>query len=219
MDQELDPDFILGKNNAENERQITLFIATCRELFALDNISQLTDVDIRKFLIARGGHRGKALESISNTLVWRQQIQIDDILKQDCTEANSSGRVQFFGKARDGSTILVFQGSRHVPLSIETETRFILYTLESAKKCNIITDKLTVIFDRSGIKSHSKADIKLFGTIVPILQNNYPEILARCYIFPTGTLFWMMWGLSGTLIEPATLAKVVYLLIIGYNNS
>jgi hypothetical protein len=70
MESELDPEFVLSsKNEDENEAQIKKFIATSRELFAIDNIAALTDLEIRKFLIARKGHRGKALDSLSATLV------------------------------------------------------------------------------------------------------------------------------------------------------
>lgn len=68
---ETDPEMVLGsKNEEENKKQLNLFVTTSRELFSVDGIEKLTDNQITKFLIQKKGHKGKALDALSKTLVF-----------------------------------------------------------------------------------------------------------------------------------------------------
>jgi hypothetical protein len=77
--------------------------------------------------------------------------------------------------------------------------------LEQAKKIGRVKDKVTVIFDRTGMKT----DIKLLSYIVPIFQQHYPETLSRAYVFPTNSMFWVFWGMAGMVFDPATITKAI----------
>jgi hypothetical protein len=72
MEEDLsDPDCVLSsKNEEENNRQIDLFVSTCKELFAMDGITNLSNSDIKKFLIAKKGHKGKAMDALAASLVY-----------------------------------------------------------------------------------------------------------------------------------------------------
>ena len=53
----------------EEFRLVKSFIETARMLYLEDNISNLTDNEITKFLISRDMHQGRALEALAETLV------------------------------------------------------------------------------------------------------------------------------------------------------
>jgi hypothetical protein len=74
---ELDPDDIFtGFDEVERLNQIKVwfrfdktFVTTARALYHADNVDVYEDEEIAKWLIAKGGHRGKALEALAETLV------------------------------------------------------------------------------------------------------------------------------------------------------
>jgi CRAL/TRIO domain len=135
----------------------------------------------------------------------------------DFSDLESKGKVQFFGKAMDGSAVVVWQGMRHVapkPDTFDRELKFLINTLERGRKEGRVTDKISMIFDRSGMRT-DKADVKLLSYIVPVFQAHYPEMLSRMYVFPTTSMFWVFWGMAGLVFDPVTLSKVVLL----YNRS
>jgi hypothetical protein len=129
----------------------------------------------------------------------------------------SSGKIQFFGTAVDNSSILVLTGTRHeIPKNqaeIEKEIRFIIYTMERGRKegyfllTSTLKDKVTVIFDRMGMKT-DKSDAKIISQVIPILQKHYPERLSRLYLFPTSSIFWMAWNMSKFFLDPVTIPKL-----------
>ncbi|KAJ3321821.1 hypothetical protein HDV06_003823 [Boothiomyces sp. JEL0866] len=212
---EIDPDDVLtGADETERQRQILMFIMTAKELYREDGIGSLTDSEIGKWLLGSGGHRGKGLAALSETLVllWRKEFNVDTILTEDFIAAEKSGRLQYFGNALDGSCIIVWNGSKYVGPKTESERekemRYIVYFIESGRKKGILTDKLTIIFDKTGMRA-DKEDIKLASYIIPILQKHYPERLSRMYLFPTNTIFWMGWKMITYFLSPATVPKII----------
>ncbi|KAH6565015.1 hypothetical protein BASA62_007574 [Batrachochytrium salamandrivorans] len=150
---EVDPDLLLlGDDDAEKEQQVQAFIMTCRVLFESDNIKSLTDGGIAKFLYSKGGHRGKAMAALSESLAWRMTFQMTTLLEESFTDLEESGKLQFWGSAMDGSAILIWTGSRHVlprtEQDLEREVRFLIYTIERAISNGRLADRITLIVDR-----------------------------------------------------------------------
>ncbi|KAI8906438.1 hypothetical protein EDD86DRAFT_173752, partial [Gorgonomyces haynaldii] len=179
---ELDEDYVLNDNEQENEKQIEIFVSTAKTLFAQDNVSVYSDAEIAKWLIGKKGHRGKALEALAETLNWRRDQKIDQIALLDFSDLQQSGKLQFCGRALDGSAVLVWTGSRHVQPKTQPdwdrELKFLIHTLEKARN-------------------------------VPLLQKHYPERLSRMYIFPSNAVLTMMFNMTAKmLIDPQTLQKI-----------
>ncbi|KAJ3315455.1 hypothetical protein HDV04_002997 [Boothiomyces sp. JEL0838] len=169
---EIDPDDVLtGADEVERQRQINIFVMTARELYKEDGVDALTDIEVSKWLLGNGGHKGKALAALSETLQWRRDFNVDSILTEDFMVMEKSGRLQYFGNALDGSCIIVWNGSKYVgpktDIEREKEMRFIVYFIESGRKSGY-----------SGMRA-DKEDVKLASYIVPILQKHYPERLSR----------------------------------------
>ncbi|KAL2919173.1 hypothetical protein HK105_201448 [Polyrhizophydium stewartii] len=142
---------------------------------------------------------------------WRQNLRVPTLLAESFSDLDSTGKLQFWGTALDRSPVLVWTGSRHAPTrtdaDMDREMRYILYTLERARHSGLLKDKVTVIVDRHGMRT-DKADVRLATTLAPVLQNHYPERLSRMYIFPTNTLFWMLWKVASLSLDPATIPKI-----------
>ncbi|KAH6590446.1 hypothetical protein BASA50_009421 [Batrachochytrium salamandrivorans] len=215
---EVDPDLLLlGDDDAEKEQQVQVSLISSETpisktvLFESDNIKSLTDGGIAKFLYSKGGHRGKAMAALSESLAWRMTFQMTTLLEESFTDLEESGKLQFWGSAMDGSAILIWTGSRHVlprtEQDLEREVRFLIYTIERAISNGRLADRITLIVDRQGMRT-DKADLKIISRLVPILQNHYPDRLSRMYIFPTNTLFRVMWTMTSGYLDPATASKI-----------
>jgi hypothetical protein len=115
-----------------------IFVTTARALYQADNVDAYTEKEIAKWLLGKNGHRGKALEALAETLQWRQQYRVDKILEEDFTSYINSGKLQYFGRAVDQSSILIWTGSRHetpkTQADYEKEVRFIIYMMEKGRK-------------------------------------------------------------------------------------
>ncbi|KAJ3263367.1 hypothetical protein HDU76_012292, partial [Blyttiomyces sp. JEL0837] len=82
-------------------------------------------------------HMGKAMSSLSETLQWRKNQNINTILDEDFSGLEESGKAQFFGRSRGGHPVLVLVNGRHVtPRTAparEKEVRYAVYLLEKAR--------------------------------------------------------------------------------------
>ena len=91
-------------------------------------------------------------------------------------------KLQFFGTAMNKSPVLVLIAKRFEALTtqkeIDSNARFIIYTLEKARRDKVFQDKITVVIDITD-KKMGKQEIRLAATIVPLLQKYYPERLSR----------------------------------------
>ncbi|EGF82504.1 hypothetical protein BATDEDRAFT_23061 [Batrachochytrium dendrobatidis JAM81] len=135
--EDIDADLVLqGDDEDEKEKQIQNYISTSRMLFEADGVNTLTDTEIAKFLYAKNGHRGKAMSALSETLAWRAKFKPETLLKEISSSLSESGKLQFWGKALDGSQILIWTGARHVPprteQDIDCEIQFLVRTIEHA---------------------------------------------------------------------------------------
>ncbi|KAJ3215636.1 hypothetical protein HDU67_000170 [Dinochytrium kinnereticum] len=162
------------------------FLTTVRELYKEDNVDSFNDIELLKFLLANKNHIGKAMSALSETLAWRKTFGTDTTLLdgEDFSDLDATGKAQFFGRARDGTPILVVNLSRHsTPKDVaarEREIRYMIYVIEKARRDGVLVDKMTVIVDRANVAS-GQADSAMIKTVVPILQKHYPERLARMF--------------------------------------
>lgn len=107
---------------------------------------------------------------------------MESILNEDFVDHEKSCKLQFFGEAMNKSKCLVLTAKRYEQLStqkdIDDNARFIIYTLEKARRDGSLADKITLVVDITG-KKMGKQEIRLAATIVPLLQKYYPERLSR----------------------------------------
>jgi hypothetical protein len=96
------------------------------------------DAEIAKWLLGKNGHRGKALEALAETLQWRREQHVDKVLDEDFSSHINSGKLQYFGRAIDHSSILIWTGCRNEPpktaAEYEKDVRFVIYMMEKGRK-------------------------------------------------------------------------------------
>ena len=71
----------------------------------------------------------------------------------------------------------------------------------------IFTDKMTVIFDRNGMKL-DKSDLNFVMTLVPIFLKNYPESLSKSVFVPKNPMITMLFKMFCASLNPKTAQKM-----------
>ena len=90
--------------------------------------------------------------------------------------------------ADDGSAVVKIAARLLPPPtkeSIELCTQAVIWAVESGLR---VTDRLSVIYDRSGDTSTS-VELDYAKPIVSVLDSHYPETLSKAFLFPVGGAF------------------------------
>ncbi|KAI9202940.1 CRAL-TRIO domain-containing protein [Polychytrium aggregatum] len=182
------------------------------DLEALDS-SQLSDWWIRKYYISAGGNLDVALKAIENTLIWRREFRYQDIWHENFAEEVQSRKLCFQGKARDGSAILYWKGSRHVAdvKKADHRIRFIVRTIEQAIRDGILDDRLTIVVDKSDVGSENLDGMQFYRMLIRVLQDKFPQILQRVIVFPTNWILWTTWKVIKSFLDPSVADKFIML--------
>ncbi|KAJ3228564.1 hypothetical protein HDU81_006106 [Chytriomyces hyalinus] len=208
----MNQDLALPDSKLAEKRNLEIkYLETARELYKSEKVDCLNDLELLKFLKANDHHVGKALGALSDSLTWRSAYKVHEILDEDFQDLDDTGMAQFIGKTRVGVPILVLNNSRHKSpkdaAGRERMVRYGIFLIERAKSEGVLVDKLTVILDRFNTTT-AQMDTHTFKVLIPLLQKNYPETLAKFIVFPNTTMFWMAWKLMKGSIDSATLKKI-----------
>ncbi|KAI8829422.1 CRAL-TRIO domain-containing protein [Chytriomyces cf. hyalinus JEL632] len=208
----MNQDLALPDSKLAEKRNLEIkYLETARELYKSEKVDCMNDLELLKFLKANDHHVGKALGALSDSLTWRNTYKVHGILEEDFQDLDDTGMAQFIGKTRIGVPILVLNNSRHKSpkdaAGRERMVRYGIYLIERAKSEGVLVDKLTVILDRFNTTT-AQMDTHTFKVLIPLLQKNYPETLAKFIVFPNTTMFWMAWKLMKGSIDSVTLKKI-----------
>ena len=67
--------------------------------------------------------------------------------------------------------------------------------------------KITIICDRTDMTS-ANGDIEFVKHIASFFQDNFPERMHTCIIYPSGFLFYGLWNIVKWFLDPVTANKV-----------
>jgi len=155
---------------------------------------QLSDEDIARFLIARGGVVDKAREMLKAHMEWRSSNL--PIYKEACIGEISKGKIYNHGVDKEGHPLVVFRPKMNDcdVRDVEETCRMALWWTEAivAQMPSDIS-KATLFVNRTG--GENNADVPLIRMIAGIMQSNYPERLHKAIIYPSGLVFWALWNM------------------------
>eukprot|EP00878_Enallax_costatus_P021465 GHUV01022722.1.p1 GENE.GHUV01022722.1~~GHUV01022722.1.p1 ORF type:complete len:454 (+),score=138.54 GHUV01022722.1:1181-2542(+) len=182
-----------------------------------------------RFLRARNYEFDKAIKMWLDTLQWRQEYDVDNILDnfvfhereqflmaypQGYHKTDKLGRpiyIQLLGKIDIGTL-----------KQITTEERMIKFHIQEYERCGKVImpicsklagrqiDQTFGIMDVKGVgMSHLSGEVKrLMTTMTKYDQDNYPEMLGRICIINAPLVFKAIWALVKPLLNPRTLSKI-----------
>ncbi|KAK9764625.1 hypothetical protein K7432_007716 [Basidiobolus ranarum] len=140
---------------------------------------------------------------------WRQSFRYDSILEEDFSDLIGAQKVFFHGNAKDGTPILIWRSCKHLVNVAERsrEIRFYVWILVKAEQEGILTDKITIIYDRSHA-TKANTDLGLAKEAFPIFQRHFPERLKSIFVFPSSFLLTSLWQCIKPFIDPVTAQKI-----------
>lgn len=168
------------------------------------------DEDLARFLIARGGDVEKASKLYADHLTWKASRLYWPPSKATCMNELQKGKILSHGVDKEGHPLLIYNSRFHFAKERDTEemTRMVVWWCEvGIKNLPENKTKLTLLVDRTDF-SNENADIEFIKHVGKVFQDNYPERLHRCIVFPTGLVFVGLWNIIKWFLDPVTQAKI-----------
>uniref|UniRef100_A0A251T6H8 Putative CRAL-TRIO lipid binding domain-containing protein n=1 Tax=Helianthus annuus TaxID=4232 RepID=A0A251T6H8_HELAN len=180
---------------------------------------------LERFLKAREGNVTKAHKMLVDSLQWRLQNGIDDILAKPIIPANfyrgvrDSQLIGLSGYTREGLPVFAigaglstfdkasihYYVQSHIQIN-EYRDRVILPA--ATKKNGKYIGKCVKVLDMSGLKLSALNQIKLLTTISTVDDLNYPEKTITYYIVNVPYIFSACWKVVKPLLQERTKLKI-----------
>ncbi|KAK9068934.1 hypothetical protein SSX86_013050 [Deinandra increscens subsp. villosa] len=180
---------------------------------------------LERFLKAREGNVSKAHKMLIDSLQWRLQNGIDDILARPIIPTNfyrgvrDSQLIGLSGYTKEGLPVFAigaglstfdkasvhYYVQSHIQIN-EYRDRVILP--EATKRSGRYIGKCVKVLDMSGLKLSALNQIKLLTTISTVDDLNYPEKSITYYIVNVPYIFSACWKVVKPLLQERTKLKV-----------
>eukprot|EP00939_MAST-03C_sp_MAST-3C-sp1_P004596 g4596.t1 len=205
------------KTKEENAEEMMEEMKTLRRMMITSVIAcppQATRVGIMKrFLKAREFDCSATFEMLKKHLEWRKSTF--PILKTSFIQDPfyQVGAFQVCGKDRDGRPILVIR-SGVFPVStrsLEACMRGFAAVAEMLVAKHGVDARFTVIYDRTDFSMSENLDKELLKSIGQVAQDNYPELLERCLVYPCPWYLRGLWRIVQYFFAPEVRRKVQFL--------
>ncbi|XP_022727320.1 patellin-4 [Durio zibethinus] len=171
------------------------------------------DLMIRRFLRARDLDIEKASTMFLKYLSWKRTfVPKGFISESEISTQLAHNKLCMQGLDKQGRPIVVAFGGRHKPTkgNLEEFKRFVVYGLE--KICARMPkgqEKFVGIGDLEGW-GYSNSDIRAYVASLSILQDCYPERLAKLFIVNVPYIFMTVWKVVYPFIDSRTKKKIVF---------
>ncbi|KAJ3219164.1 hypothetical protein HDU67_002497 [Dinochytrium kinnereticum] len=199
-----------GGSTVATEEDLKAFPSAVRKHFhAHAMLATMSDEDFLRFLNVNRGNQAAALKQIGVTLDWREGYKWSTLLDEDFSDESKVGKLSIFGHDLDGHPIAVWKQARHRPddFGLERDIRYIIYTVEKAKKMGIVKDRISLIIDRIGMTNHN-FDSPLMKTLLSTFQTYYPDHLARLFVFPKNMLLSVGFNVAKVFLDLETVERI-----------
>ncbi|CAF4648122.1 unnamed protein product [Rotaria sp. Silwood2] len=205
---------IIDKIISENKTSLENFYDSIygKELFYTFGYNN-PDVTVLRWLRARKWNVNLALEQLIDTLKWRFQCSVNQLVSKGeselCYEEILTGKTFYIGYDRDGRPIDYVSVKDHIKgqFSSESTEKLTVFSMEIGRKLlQSPIESVTVIFDMTGF-SMKNMDYQHTHFILNLLQNHYPESLGLALIVNAPWLFNSCWHIIKLWLDPVVESK------------
>ena len=168
--------------------------------------------ELRRFLVANQFDVEKASKALRAHIDWRAKMfpLNPELIKKELAK----GKCFVHGLDHYGNPVIYYITYRQDPTtrSIEENIRAVVYRLEQAiARLPNRDGKVTVIVVREGAQAKNR-DIDFVLPLSKTLQDNYPERLHACVVYPAGIVFRTSMTIAGGHgLTTETLNRLIYL--------
>jgi len=174
-------------------------------------------VILMKFLRARNLDNTAASEMLVNTLRWRQEIRVDELMKEEFPQEVFGNLGHIFGKDIGGRPVTynLYGGNQDLDSVFKDTKRFIRWRVALMEKgvqhLDFETvDQMVQVHDYEGVglSSRTPESKAAAAEASSIFQDHYPEMLYKKYFVNVPTFMsWIFW-LFKPLLSSQTIAKM-----------
>ncbi|KAL6616644.1 hypothetical protein ACP70R_038914 [Stipagrostis hirtigluma subsp. patula] len=174
---------------------------------------EVDNLTLRRFLRARDHNVEKASAMFLKFLRWRKEVAPDGSAPEERVRGELSyDKACMGGVDRAGRPILVGFPARHYSANRDMEEfkSFVVYFFD--KICDRIPrgqEKFLCIVDLKGW-GYSNCDVRAYIAAIEIMQNYYPERLAKALMINVPYIFMKAWKLVYPFIDNNTRDKFVF---------
>ncbi|XP_065853408.1 uncharacterized protein [Euphorbia lathyris] len=174
---------------------------------------EVDDFMIRRFLRARELDIEKASTFFLKYLSWKRSFMPNgSISPSEVPNELAQNKLFMQGVDKKNHPIVIIFGAKHVPYkgNIDEFKRFVVYTLE--KLCARMPhgqEKFVAIADLEGW-GYTNSDFRGSLAVLSILQDCYPERLAKSFVVHVPYIFMTAWKAVYPLIDSKTKKKIVF---------
>ncbi|EEF50126.1 phosphatidylinositol transfer protein 3 [Ricinus communis] len=174
---------------------------------------EVDDLMIRRFLRAREHDIEKASNLLLKYLSWRRSfIPNGSVYPSEIPKELAQNKLFMQGVDKKNHPIVVVFGAKHKPYkgNLEEFKRFVAFTLD--RICARMPDgqeKFVAIADIEGW-GYTNSDIRGYLAALSILQDYYPERLAKLFIVHVPYIFMTAWKVIYPFIDSKTKKKIIF---------
>lgn len=173
------------------------------------------DYTLRRFLRARGHHIGKASAMLLKYLRWKPSAKPRGfIAASEVARELAQEKLLMLGHDRAGRPMVYVFGARHHPSrrDLDEFRRFVAYVLDATvARLPPGQEKFAAVADLAGWSYSQHCDVRGYLAALDIMQNYYPERLARVFLVHVPRVFMAAWKAVYPFIDDNTKKKFVFL--------
>ncbi|KAI8466429.1 MAG: CRAL-TRIO domain-containing protein [Monoraphidium minutum] len=174
----------------------------------------LTDMQIRRWLAARGWDPARAAADLTAHAAWRAGFApTGRVLDSEVANDVGQGKVVMTGPDRAGRSVLVFIGKNHFPRPDQAEVqRFFCYSADAGIALSKTggAPGVVLVFMARGF-GWANFDIAGLSMLFRMVHTHYVERLAVMYIHGASRAFQILFKVVEPFVHPDTRRKVVLL--------
>ncbi|CAC9513666.1 conserved hypothetical protein [Leishmania infantum JPCM5] len=167
----------------------------------------LSDSTYLRFARARDGNVERASELLGATLKWRQQTKPYAITMEEVKNAMKQTTMYCGGRCNIGCPVIAMALGMQNDCTVEERTKQLVYIMEETQRKGY--ERITWIIDFGAMGNHRDERSKeARKETMKILQDYYPERMARILLYRTPWYIRMLLGVAKMFMDARTAAKV-----------
>lgn len=176
------------------------------------SLQGIDDSMLLRFLRARAMQVPPASKMLAEEQAWRTSfVPLGFIPESQIQNELAQGKAYLQGVSEQtGCPLLIMVARHHVPNRTDFQEfkRFVVYTLEKTiASAPAGVEKYGVVVDLEGLR-YKNMDIRSLISGLQLLQNYYPERLARLIFVKAPYIFASFWKVASPLVDKVTREKI-----------
>lgn len=171
-----------------------------------------------RYLRARNFNSDKAIAMLEETLKWRADFGIKNMLagewKDTLLKENETAKMYVRGFDNEGHVVLHMKPQYENTKNHDGNIKNVVFTLEKATaimRRDGRQEKLVLLIDYEGYSVFNAPPMKTSMETLAVLQNHYPERLFKAYMLRPPWIFNAFWNVIYPFVDPVTQKKINFI--------